>query len=131
MTSDAGEVEIKTLANGTPVVRVEKPGFATTAETLEVRSAPPAEHTIRLTVGTGNDYCAGKQHSAADRPAGVLLDHADRFPADSGASGIAAGQARAQDLVNSQPGWLYEGNAAPHPRGSEYQTQFVVDGIPR
>jgi len=34
-----------------------------------------------------------------------------------------------QDLVNSQPGWLYEGNAVLHPRGSEYQTQFVVDGI--
>jgi len=24
----------------------------------------------------------------------------------------------------------YEGNAVLHPRGSEYQTQFVVDGIP-
>src|SRR5208283_577641 len=35
-----------------------------------------------------------------------------------------------QDLVNDQPGWLYEGNAVLHPRGSEYQTQFVVDGIP-
>jgi hypothetical protein len=35
-----------------------------------------------------------------------------------------------QDLVNSQPGWLYEGNAVLHPRGSECQTQFVVDGIP-
>ncbi len=35
-----------------------------------------------------------------------------------------------QDLVNSQPRWLYEGNAVLHPRDSEYQTQFVVDGIP-
>ena len=35
-----------------------------------------------------------------------------------------------QDLVNTQPGWLYEGNAVLHPRGSEYQTQFVIDGIP-
>jgi hypothetical protein len=32
--------------------------------------------------------------------------------------------------VNAQTGWLYEGNAVLHPRGSEYQTQFVVDGIP-
>ena len=32
--------------------------------------------------------------------------------------------------MNSQPGWLYEGNAVLHPRGSEYQTQLVVDGIP-
>ena len=35
-----------------------------------------------------------------------------------------------QDLVVSQPGWLYEGNAVLHPRGSEYQTQLVVDGLP-
>jgi outer membrane receptor for Fe3+-dicitrate len=35
-----------------------------------------------------------------------------------------------QDLVNSQPGWLYEGNAVLHPRGAEYQTQFVLDGVP-
>ena len=34
------------------------------------------------------------------------------------------------DLINSQPGWLYEGNAVLHPRGAEYQTQFVIDGIP-
>ena len=34
------------------------------------------------------------------------------------------------DLVNEQPGWLYEGNGVLHPRGSEYDVQFVVDGQP-
>ena len=34
------------------------------------------------------------------------------------------------DLVDELPGWLYEGNAVLHPRGSEYQVQFVLDGIP-
>ena len=34
------------------------------------------------------------------------------------------------DLVNSQPGWLLESNGVLHPRGSEYQTQYVVDGVP-
>jgi len=32
--------------------------------------------------------------------------------------------------VNTQPGWLLEANGILHPRGSEYQTQFVVDGLP-
>jgi len=32
------------------------------------------------------------------------------------------------DLVNQEPGWLYEGNGVLHPRGSEYDVQFVVDG---
>ena len=34
------------------------------------------------------------------------------------------------DLVNLQPGWLMESNGVLHPRGSEYQTLFVVDGVP-
>ena len=34
------------------------------------------------------------------------------------------------DIVDQQPGWLMEANGVLHPRGSEYQTLFVVDGIP-
>jgi hypothetical protein len=34
------------------------------------------------------------------------------------------------DLVNTQPGWLLEANGVLHPRGSEYQVQYVVDGLP-
>ncbi|MBV9268051.1 MAG: TonB-dependent receptor [Acidobacteriaceae bacterium] len=34
------------------------------------------------------------------------------------------------DLIDMQPGWLFEANGVLHPRGSEYQTQFVVDGMP-
>ena len=34
------------------------------------------------------------------------------------------------DLVNTQPGWLLEANGILHARGSEYQVQYVVDGIP-
>jgi len=32
--------------------------------------------------------------------------------------------------VDAQPGWLYEANGVLHPRGSEYDVQFVVDGLP-
>jgi hypothetical protein len=34
------------------------------------------------------------------------------------------------DLVNSLPGWNYEAGGVLHPRESEYQVQFVVDGLP-
>src|SRR4029077_3929632 len=34
------------------------------------------------------------------------------------------------DVVDSQPGWLEEANGVLHPRGSEYDVQFVVDGLP-
>jgi hypothetical protein len=32
--------------------------------------------------------------------------------------------------VDAQPGWVYEANGVLHPRGSEYDVQFVVDGLP-
>ena len=34
------------------------------------------------------------------------------------------------EVVRTQPGWLLEANGVLHPRGSEYQTQYVVDGLP-
>ena len=34
------------------------------------------------------------------------------------------------ELVDAQPGWLMEANGVLHPRGSEYQTLFVIDGVP-
>ncbi len=34
------------------------------------------------------------------------------------------------DVVDAQPGWLYEANGVLHPRGSEYDVQFVMDGLP-
>jgi TonB dependent receptor len=33
-------------------------------------------------------------------------------------------------LVGDQPGWVFEANGVLHPRGSEYDVQFVVDGQP-
>src|SRR5207245_784734 len=34
------------------------------------------------------------------------------------------------NLVNTQPGWVLEANGTLHPRGSEYDVQYVVDGVP-
>jgi hypothetical protein len=34
------------------------------------------------------------------------------------------------NMVASMPGWVLENNGVLHPRGSEYQTQYVLDGIP-
>lgn len=34
------------------------------------------------------------------------------------------------DLVDAQPGWLLEANGTLHPRGSEYDTQYELNGIP-
>src|SRR6516225_5442064 len=128
-SDDAGILVAKRLPFGVYQVRVEASGFAEYSGSLEVRSAVPVEHTIRLTL-------ASVASTVTVNTTGTLID-----PSRSGAVnqlGAETIEERAvslpgrslQELVNSQPGWLYEGNAVLHPRGSEYQTQFVVDGVP-
>ena len=104
-------------------------GFAPWSDLVEIRSEVPMRVAVTLGVAplttrvevndsatlvdpysTGSLYSIGRQaieeHDAA-QPGRELLD-----------------------LVSEQPGWLYEANGVLHPRGSEYDVQFVVDGLP-
>src|SRR5437660_3261690 len=104
-------------------------GFAPWSDLVETRSEVPVRVTVTLGVApvttqvqvddsatlvdpyaTGSLYPIGRQaieeHDAA-QPGRELLD-----------------------LVAEQPGWVYEANGVLHPRGSEYDVQFVVDGLP-
>jgi outer membrane cobalamin receptor len=127
-TDSGGDVDIKKLAYGIYLVRAEKSGFTTVTEKVDVRSAIPVAQSITLAVAPVTTSIDVNAAPLIDpyRPASVMqigsLQIQDRVGSLPGRS--------VQDLVNSQPGWLYEGNAALHPRGSEYQTQFVIDGIP-
>ncbi|PYT64454.1 MAG: TonB-dependent receptor, partial [Acidobacteria bacterium] len=104
-------------------------GFAPWSELVEIRSEVPVHLTVTLGVAplttrvqvndtatlvdpnrTGTLYTVGRQaigEQAATQPGRDLLD-----------------------LVADQPGWLLEANGVLHPRGSEYDVQFVVDGLP-
>jgi hypothetical protein len=128
-TDDQGDLDAKRLPYGIYRLLVQAPGFAPVSEPVEIRSALPLDLTIHLKVATASEsvmvsaaatlvdpYRAGSVNEVG------LQTIENRLTALPGRS--------MQDLVNSQPGWLYEGNAVLHPRGSEYQTQFVVDGIP-
>ncbi len=128
-TSDAGAVDLKALPFGLYRVTVEKEGFDTVAGTWEVRSAIPVDAAVALhlaTVSSSVQVSDTRTILDPSRPSSIAQVGAkaieDRVASLPGRS--------VQDLVNAQPGWLYEGNAVLHPRGSEYQTQFVVDGIP-
>jgi outer membrane cobalamin receptor len=129
-TDDAGHLVAKQLPFGLYRLEVEHEGFAPYVNALEVRSAVPAEFHVTLTI-------APVSTSVTVRDAGdTLIDPhragtINRIGSDVIESRTTSLPGRSlQDLVNSQPGWLYEGNAVLHPRGAEYQTQFVVDGIP-
>jgi len=128
-TDDRGVLTLQRLPYGVYQIRINQPGFGEVSQLVDVHSAIPAEDLIQLRVVARNE-------SVTVRAANTLIDP------DQAGSVIQVGSdfiqnrlssipgRSIQDLVNSQPGWLYEGNAVLHPRGSEYQTQFVVDGIP-
>ena len=128
-TSDQGTLDVHRLPYGIYELEIRQPGFASISESVEIHSSIPTEHTIQLklptvnesvTVSAANTLIDPDQAGSVNQIGSDLIQ--DRLSSIPGRS--------LQDLVNSQPGWLYEGNAVLHPRGSEYQTQFVVDGIP-
>ncbi len=104
-------------------------GFASWSDLVEIHSEVPVHLAVTLGVApvttqvqvndsatlvdpyaTGSLYSIGRQsieEHDATQPGRELLD-----------------------LVSEQPGWVYEANGVLHPRGSEYDVQFVVDGLP-
>ena len=130
LTIDAsGTLAVQSMPYGVYQVQVTKSGFAPVSTFVEVRSALPVAESIQLNLAS----VVTKVNVTA---ASTLIDPNNPFSAMQ----IGAKQTEErlsslpgrsiQDLVTSQPGWIYEGNAVLHPRGSEYQTQFVIDGIP-
>jgi len=128
-TNDQGTLNVQRLPYGVYQLEVEQAGFASESETIEIHSSLPKEYKVQLKLSSVNqsvtvsttDTLMDPDRAGAVNQIGpeLIQNRVYSFPGRS-----------LQDLVNSQPGWLYEGNAVLHPRGSEYQTQFVVDGIP-
>ena len=129
VTDGHGDLDLQHLPFGIYQLEISRPGFATMLESLQIRSAIPTEHTVQLQLSQVKESV---KVTAAD----TLIDpdqagSVSQIGSDVIQNRLSSIPGRSiQDLVNSQPGWLYEGNAVLHPRGSEYQTQFVVDGIP-
>ena len=128
-TSELGSLDVRRLPFGIYQLVINQPGFAAVTESVEIRSSIPTEFTIQLKLTSVNQsvtVSADKTLIDPDQAGAVSQIGSDVI---QNRVGSLPGRSL-QDLVNSQPGWLYEGNAVLHPRGSEYQTQFVVDGIP-
>ena len=124
-----GRYAAQDLAFGVYRLSLQAEGFATWNKVVEIRSEMAVRVSVTLGVAplttqvqvsdavtlvdasqAGTAFAVGKQS----------LD--ERLPAQPGRS--------LSDLVNDQPGWLYEANGILHPRGSEYDVQYVFDGLP-
>ncbi|HEU4939031.1 MAG TPA: TonB-dependent receptor [Vicinamibacterales bacterium] len=131
--------QIDTDANGLAIVRrlpfgsyrviVSRSGFADAAQVVEVRSALPTDFHVTMNVSAVQTQTTVTADSTLLDPHQPTLVH--RIGSDTLQRRTTALPGRVvPDLVNTQPGWLLEANGILHPRGSEYQTQYVVDGLP-
>jgi outer membrane cobalamin receptor len=128
-SNEAGYLIIKRLSFGVYKVEIQHDGFAPFSTTIEIRSATPTEFPFKLAIATASNSVVVKDSETLIDP--YRTGDINRVGTDAIENRTSSLPGRSlQDLVNSQPGWIYEGNAVLHPRASEYQTQVVVDGIP-
>lgn len=129
VTDDLGTVAAKRLPFGIYRIQLEQQGFTPFEEYVEIRSAVPTEYRITLTIAALNTSVkVSDTETLIDPHRTGSINHVGSETIEERPTALPGRSV--VDLVNSQPGWLYEGNAVLHPRGSEYQTQFVVDGVP-
>src|SRR5206468_11399442 len=120
-------VTLRGLPLGRYEVVIGSEGFSKKTELLEIDSQLPLEHVVRLEISPltttvevqAVDTLFDPTHTAAYLPHSALEDLASAAP-----------NRAVINLVNTQPGWLLEANGVLHPRGSEYDVQYVVDGLP-
>ncbi len=130
LATDAdGLAIVRRLPFGAYHVAVTRDGFASFTGLVEIRSALRTDYRVTMTLAavqaqvtvTAGDTLVDLHQTATRTRIGAdtLQRRATALPGRS-----------LPDLVDTQPGWLLEANGILHPRGSEYQTQFVIDGLP-
>jgi hypothetical protein len=128
-TDDSGQLIARNLLFGRYRLQVHRESFSPYDGLIEIHSALPTEYVVKLSIAalsTAINVTAGATLLDPERT--TTINHLDSKAIANRPASLPGRSL--PDLIDSQPGWLYEGNAVLHPRGSEYQTQFVVDGIP-
>lgn len=126
---DDGRYAAQDLAFGVYRVSVSHSGFISAVQLVEIRSMVP-QH-LSLTLGL-KPVETQVQVSETE----TLVDPSRTGTVYTIGSQTIDEQLSPQpgrgvfDVVDAQPGWLQEANGILHPRGSEYDVQFVMDGLP-
>ena len=129
-TDAQGSFKLINVPFNTYKVKVEAAGFQPAEQSIDLESTIPVnlelslsveETTAAVTVTTG----------------GAAMLETDRTSSDTDISQtilerpLGAAPSRAiESIVASTPGFVTDDNGRMHPRGSESQVQYVVDGVP-
>jgi outer membrane receptor protein involved in Fe transport len=129
-TDEQGAFRVVNVPFNTYKVRAEASGFQPGEQSIDLESAVPL--TVDLSVGL--QAATANVTVTADSAAMV---ESDRTSSDTDISQsilerpVGAAPSRGiENIVASTPGFVADDNGRMHPRGSESQVQYVVDGVP-
>jgi hypothetical protein len=128
-TAPTGEYTAKKLPLGTYHLTLEHAGFAAYNSLVEIRSELPQKISVVLSVATVAQTIDVKDSDTLLDTTNPGTTYQLGAPALRDWATTVPGR-QAVDVVQAQPGWLLEANGVLHPRASEYDTQYVVDGLP-
>ena len=124
-----GHAHFHRLPLGTYRLGARHSGFALYEREVELRSAVPRSIEVVLELSTVQDEITVRMSPPLFEPFRPSLPVRAGREALENALGTTLGRSTV-DVVTTMPGWLIEANAVLHPRGSEYDTQYVIDGMP-
>jgi len=124
-----GRYSFKNLPFGFYRLLIKNPGFVSSSELIEVRSQVPLIHEVTLSIEPIKTSVAVTESDTLIDPNRTDAAHYVGSEEIKSRTGGLPGRGLL-DLVVMQPGWTLEANGILHPRESEYDTQFVVNGFP-
>lgn len=129
-TDQQGSFKLVNIPFNTYKVQAEAPGFETTEQSIDLESTIPLNldlslsltgATAAVTVTTDNSAVLEQDRTSSDTDLNQSILERP----------LGAAPSRAiESMVSSAPGFVTDDNGRMHPRGSESQVQYVVDGVP-
>ncbi len=129
LTDQDGRCVARELPFGVYHLTVSHGGFVSLEQLIDIRSEVPLSVSVALGLAPVRSRMEVTDSATLVDPerTGTVYSVGTQTIGEQ----ISAQMGRSlTDLVNSEPGWLYEANGVLHPRGSEYDVQFVVNGLP-
>jgi len=125
-----GSFKLVNLPFNTYKVRAEAPGFQPVEQSVDLETTIPVNVDLALSLEQASVSVTVSTDAAA------MLE-TDRTSSDTDLNQtllerpLGAAPSRAiESMVASTPGFVTDDNGRMHPRGSESQVQYVVDGVP-
>lgn len=128
-TDPVGRAIAKRLPFGLFRFEVSHAGFAPFSGIVEIRSESPKDVKVVLDVeAVKTAVTVSEQETLIDPHRTNSVNRIGEETLEAAPTALP-GRSLA-NLVATQPGWTFEANSILHPRASEYQVQYVMDGIP-